>query len=176
MYTINTIIIRFYSKDENMDIFLEDLDKLYEEIYIREYFLKLEDSKSNKKKVFEELKSVVVDCMTNGKYFSIYFDDCRVPYNKNFDVNLSVFNGNKMLSNFMWYPITFFQNKCSSNHLEKDPELKLNKNFRFSITSCLTFSVFLEENEIANIIEKRFSSSLPLNRMNVLIIKPNDLE
>ena len=167
------ILSEEYHKDsKNIHKYLSSLNKLYEEVYIRELYLKLEDSKGGKnRKVFEELKEIVVDTMVNGKFLSLNFDDSRVPYNKNSDVNLSVFYGNKMLSNFMWYPKTFFKYECSSNHLDKDPNLKLNKNFRFSIYSCLSFSYHLEDNEIVNIIEKRFSSALPLNRMNVLIIK-----
>lgn len=158
-----------------MEELLENLDRLYEEVYIREIYLKLEDSKSTKnRKVYEDFKNTVVDCMINGKYLAINFDDSRVPYNKNYDVNLSLFNGNKMLSNFMWYPLTFFQKICSNNHLNKDPNLKLNKNFRFILFSSLTFSIYLEENEIANILEKRFYSSLPLERIDVLILKPNN--
>ena len=134
----------------------------------------MEESKQikNKGRELEEVKETVVDCMVNGKLLVINFDDCRVPYNKNFDINLSIFYANNMLSSYMWYPLTFFQNKCSSNHLEN--KHKLNKNFRLVLCSVMAFDHNLEENEITNLVEKRFFNSLPLNRINVLLVNPNN--
>lgn len=155
---------------ENMSSIIDNLQMTYEEILLREYLLRIENKNEKIKNIYDDFKKVVVDCMIHGKYLILNIDDSRLTYNKNYDVNLSFFYSNKMLSYSMWYPLSFFRYKCWHNHLEKDPNLKLNKNFRYYFVTSLCIDHNLEENEIVNIIEKRFSLCLPLNRIDVLII------
>lgn len=149
------------------------LDKMYEIIDMRAFYLKLEDKINyNNLSVYEEIKKIVVDCMTLGKYLVLNYDHCSVQYNKNYDANVKEFYGKKMLSPFMFTPKIFFEYHCWNNHLnEKNETFRMDKRFRYFLYSKIIIDSNMGENEVLNMIEKRFGFSFSLDRVHVIIVE-----
>lgn len=146
------------------------LNKAYEELDLRAFYMKLEDKVNFKKaEIYNEIQSIVINTMLNGKYLVLNFDNNKVLYNKTYDVNIKEFYGKKMLSSFMFNPELFFSHTCWFNHLNKEYS-RMNKKFRYFLVSKIILESSQSENDWVNIIEKRFENVLPLDSIHVYIL------
>lgn len=115
------------------------------------------------------MKSIVEECMNEGKNLFLNFDDCCIKYEELFDPDIKEFYGNSMLSPFLWTPQVFCQEKCWHNHLN-NTNYKLDKNFKFIVYSKYVIQDSTKEFGMIEILKNRFEKSLPLVNVNVIII------
>lgn len=161
----------FYSFVKTKQNYLEYLEPNYNTIYLRHYYIKLYNKDISNYIIYNEIKEVVTDSMLNGKYLCINFDECLdEEYKYDYDVNLREFYGKNMLSPFMFNPNLFFQLNCWTSHLGTSKKEMQNENFKYFLYSKMIINSSLGENEIINLIEKRYSFSLPLENLQICII------
>lgn len=108
--------------------------------------------------------------MSKGKHMFLNFDECSIKFEELFDPDIKEFYGNSMLSPFIWSPLIFSQEKCWHHHLSQNTDLKFDKNFRFLVYSKFVVHEKTRENELIEILKKRFEKSLPLVNINIIIL------
>lgn len=144
------------------------LKKDYKEIDLRSCYMKLQD-KANSSKIKAEMEQIIRDTTEHGKALILNFDDNSIHYDKTHDPDIREFYGKRLLSYTLWTPKLFFQNKCYYHHMGEESR-KLNAKFRFVAYSKFTIDGKLVDNEIVNLLEKRFEYALPLHNINFIIL------
>lgn len=144
-----------------------EIDLKYYYIKLREYSIDSPEINT----VYDEIKKKFIDAMTNGKFLILNFDDCQIQYDELFNPDLKEIYGNFMFSPLMWEPLKFAEPSIFSAHVFGRRDLKFNPNFKFIVYSkFLITDVNAKEEELKEIIEKKFGKSFPLKHMNVYVL------
>jgi hypothetical protein len=112
----------------------------------------------------------VEECISKGKNLFLNFDDCSIKYEELFDPDIKEFYGDLMLSPYIWAPQVFSQEKCWHQHLSQNTDIKYDKNFKFIAYSKFVIQENTKDQELIEILKKRFEKSLPLIYINIIIL------
>ena len=77
---------------------------------------------------------------------------------------------NGILSEYMWKPQTFMQDKIFLPHMNDRIDIKLEPGFQFIIYSKFVVQQSLNGENLLDIIFKRFDKCFPLKNTNVIIL------
>ena len=75
-----------------------------------------------------------------------------------------------ILSQFMWKPQVFKQDKVWSHHMGDRNDIKIDHGFQFIVYSKFVVQQSNHGEELLDTISKRFDKLFPLNNTNVIIL------
>ena len=174
------LLIRTVERMVGKEELLSYLPSEYVEIDLKYYYLKLREFHLDSKEVksiYEEIQGKFVDAMTNGKYLVLNYDDCAVQYDELFEPDLKEISGNLMFSPFLFTPQTFAEESVFVSYAKGRKDVMLNPDFKFVVYSrYLITDVNATQEELKDIIERKFKKSFPLKFMDVFVLSKPKVE
>lgn len=129
------------------------------------------------RQVYEDMKVKIMDAMTNGKFLILNYDDSKSDFDELFEPEIKEMYKNFMLSPLIWTPKTFSLPNNFKAHTNNKEGVALHPNFKFIVYSkYLITDVNADQQQISEIIKKKFDSSFPLKFIKIFVLSKMKVE